>query len=87
MNKKRAVGIRDLFNLRIVSEPQISPDGERIAFVHTMIDYEEDEYISDIWMADAKTGASVQFTSGRVRTKTHAGRPTVSGFSSPRRLQ
>ena len=67
--KKKPVEIKDLFKLRLVSDPQISPDGKRIAFVHTVMDYDKDEYLNDIWMADAKTGALAQFTSGRGKDK------------------
>jgi dipeptidyl aminopeptidase/acylaminoacyl peptidase len=67
--KRKPVEIKDLFRLRMVSDPRISPDGRRIAFVHTTLDHEKDEYVSDIWMADAKTGASTQFTSGRGKDK------------------
>ncbi len=69
MASKKPVEIKDLFKLRMVSDPRLSPDGGRIAFVHTTFDYEKDEYVSDIWMADAKTGESTQFTSGRGKDK------------------
>jgi dipeptidyl aminopeptidase/acylaminoacyl peptidase len=67
--KSKPVVIKDLFKLRMVSDPRISPEGRRVAFVHTSFDYEKDEYLSDIWMADAKTGESTQFTSGRGKDK------------------
>jgi len=66
---RKPVTIKDLFKLRLVSDPRFSPDGGRIAFVHTTFDYEKDEYVNDIWMADAKTGVSTQFTSGRGKDK------------------
>ena len=69
MAKRKPVEVKDLFRLRMVSDPRISPDGRSVAFVHTTFDYEKDEYVSDIWMADAKTGASTQFTSGRGKDK------------------
>ena len=69
MAKRKPVEVKDLFRLRMISDPRISPDGRSVAFVHTTLDYEKDEYRNDIWMADAKTGASEQFTSGRVKDK------------------
>jgi len=67
--KRKPVGIKDLFRLRLVSDARISPDGRRVAFVHTTFDYEKDEYVSDIWLADVKSGAAQQFTSGRGKDK------------------
>jgi dipeptidyl aminopeptidase/acylaminoacyl peptidase len=57
--------IRDLMQVRMVSDPQISSDGRRIAFVHTEADYEENEYVASIWMADVASGKHAQFTFGR----------------------
>ncbi|MDP6457717.1 MAG: S9 family peptidase [Candidatus Bathyarchaeota archaeon] len=63
MMRKRNVGVVDLRSLRFVSDPQVSPNGERIAFVHTTMDYEKNDYMSSLWTADLKTGRIVQFTS------------------------
>jgi len=51
-----------------VSDPQIHPDGHRIAFVVTTIDLEKDLYLSSIWLWD-----------GEARRLTHG-----SNDSSPR---
>ncbi|MGD0804185.1 MAG: S9 family peptidase [Candidatus Bathyarchaeia archaeon] len=67
MAKRRPVEIKDLFGVVAVSDPQISPDGGRVAFVRTTMDYEKDEYLSDIWLAD--DGEIRQFTSGRAKDK------------------
>ena len=61
----RKVRVEDLFTLSFVSDPQISPDGERVAFVVTTIDQKSLEYVSRIYMAstDGRQPAR-QFTSG-----------------------
>ena len=69
MANRKPVEIKDLFKLKLVSDPKFSPDGGRIAFVHTTFDYEKDEYVNDIWMADAKTGVTAQFTTSRGKDK------------------
>jgi dipeptidyl aminopeptidase/acylaminoacyl peptidase len=61
---KRKVTIKDLRRFKFVSDPQISPDGGKIAFVLSSINYKEDRYDRHIWMADAATGKVEQFTHG-----------------------
>ncbi|MDE0235148.1 MAG: hypothetical protein OXM62_09075, partial [bacterium] len=51
----------DLSLLTSVSDPQIHPDGHRIAFVATTIDLEEDRYRSSLWLWD---GEARQITFG-----------------------
>jgi dipeptidyl aminopeptidase/acylaminoacyl peptidase len=60
----RKVKIEDLRRFVFVSDPQISPDGRRVAFVHTKIDYPEDRYLKHIWMWDRESGKAEQFTYG-----------------------
>jgi dipeptidyl aminopeptidase/acylaminoacyl peptidase len=69
MVKKRLVAVRDLAKIKAVSDPQISPDGKRVAFVHTTMDFEKDAYVNDIWLADTATGKSEPFTQGRGKDK------------------
>src|SRR4026209_1343904 len=47
----------DLTRLRFVSDPQISPDGRRVAYVVTTLSEEKDEYLSNIWLVEADGGA------------------------------
>ena len=61
---KRKMEIADLRRFKFVSDPQISHDGTRIAFVISTINYEEDKYERHIWMTDTITGKSSQFTYG-----------------------
>ena len=55
---------RDLRKFVFISDPQMSPDGSKVAYVHTSIDYEADDYVKHIWLHDVSTGRDTQFTSG-----------------------
>lgn len=55
----------DLYSFRFGGDPQISPDGERIAFVVRTIDRETDEYRSAIWVVAFDGSApAARFTFG-----------------------
>ena len=62
----------DVFELEIAADPQISPDGSRVAYVRNSMDIMTDRVRSNIWVVDARGGEH---------------RPVVSGtesYSSPR---
>ena len=63
MTQKRSLEASDLYRLRIISDPQISPDGSRVAFVLKQMSEEKNDYISNVYMVD-RQGAVSQFTSG-----------------------
>ncbi|MGH2515157.1 MAG: TolB family protein, partial [Ktedonobacterales bacterium] len=52
----------DLYALKLASDPQISPDGARVAFVRTTIDRDTYEYARTIWIVPAGGGEPRQFT-------------------------
>jgi len=63
--EKRRLTPEDLYKLAFVSDPQISPDGTKIAFVKTTIDEKSKEYRSQIWVVPSDGSAKPrQFTSG-----------------------
>jgi dipeptidyl aminopeptidase/acylaminoacyl peptidase len=64
---RRAVVPEDLLRLRFVSDPQISPDGRRIAFVVTTLSKDRDEYTSNVWIVETDGGTPRRFTSGHKR--------------------
>jgi dipeptidyl aminopeptidase/acylaminoacyl peptidase len=63
----RAFEPRDLTRIKHVSDPQISPDGRRVAFVVTTLSEEKDDYFSTIWLVDVAGGEPRPFTNGPKR--------------------
>jgi dipeptidyl aminopeptidase/acylaminoacyl peptidase len=49
--QKRGITEMDLFKFVWVADPQISPDGARVAFVRVSIDQSKDQYDTAIWLA------------------------------------
>src|SRR5947199_237535 len=60
----RGMTPEDLTRILFVTDPQISPDGRRVAFVVTSLSEERDEYLANIWIVDAAGGAPRRFTAG-----------------------
>jgi dipeptidyl aminopeptidase/acylaminoacyl peptidase len=61
----RLIRVEDLRGFQFVSDPRVSPDGRRIAFVLSRINIEKDAYKRHVWMADASSGGVEQFTYGQ----------------------
>ena len=47
--QKRNISEKDLFNFVWIGDPQISPDGSRIAFVRVTVNDRKDGYNTSIW--------------------------------------
>lgn len=60
----RRLQLDDLDRFVMVSDPRVSPDLERLAFVETRIDRERDDYSSSIWILRLGDAEPVQFLSG-----------------------
>lgn len=52
MAQARGYTAEDLFRLKTVADPQVSPDGSRIAYTVTEIDQDSNGYRSAIWLAE-----------------------------------
>src|SRR5438093_12863483 len=59
---QRAVSLDDLYRLRNVSDPQISPDGGWVAYTVSVPDSIHDRTDSDIWMTSWDGARSVRLT-------------------------
>jgi dipeptidyl aminopeptidase/acylaminoacyl peptidase len=63
---KRKVVAEDLLAIKLVGDPQVSPDGTRCVFTVKTIDAEKNRYLSHLWLADLTNGEVRQFTFGEV---------------------
>lgn len=64
---RRAMTPQDITRIRLVSDPQISPNGWRVAFVVTTLSEEKDQYFSQIWVVESAGGEPRRFTTGQKR--------------------
>jgi len=57
--------IDESLSMKSVGGPQISPDGRYVAYTVTQANWDENDYISQIWLADTSTGTRLQLTAGK----------------------
>ncbi|MEP6707451.1 MAG: S9 family peptidase [Pyrinomonadaceae bacterium] len=62
--QKRNITEKDLFNFVWIGDPQISPDGSRVAFVRVTVNEKKDGYNTSIWTVAAANGETHQLTNG-----------------------
>ncbi|MEM9822671.1 MAG: S9 family peptidase, partial [Bacteroidota bacterium] len=54
----------DIFNLEYVSDPQISPDGQRVIYVRNFKDVMTDQNLSNLWMVNSDGSQNRPLTTG-----------------------
>ena len=54
----------DIFGLSVATDPQISPDGAKIAYVRRTNDIMTDKAVSSIWLIDVATGEETPLVTG-----------------------
>ena len=52
----------DIFSLKEVSDPRVSPDGRSVAYEVTSLEADRDESDTDIWMAPFAGGEAIRLT-------------------------
>ena len=62
--QKRNITEKDLFNFAWIGDPQISPDGSKIAFVKVTVNDRKDGYNTTIWTVSTANREVRQLTSG-----------------------
>ncbi len=68
----------DLLRFRWIADPRISPDGTRVAFTLVRVDADEDDYRTDLWLADLPAAGAPPTTP---RALTHDGRSAQPRWS------
>ncbi|MGR3763474.1 S9 family peptidase [Rossellomorea sp. NS-SX7] len=58
------IEIKDLYHIKALSDPRISPDGEVAVFVQTVMDEEKNDYLSHLFCLDLAAGHRTQWTFG-----------------------
>jgi dipeptidyl aminopeptidase/acylaminoacyl peptidase len=71
----RFITIEDLYTLKFLSRPRISPDGQRVAYVETTIDAQKHAYHSSIWLDSVQGGSARRFISGLANAHSPAWSP------------
>ncbi len=61
---KRFITEKDLFDFTWIGDPQMSPDGKRVAFVRVTVNDKKDDYDTSIWTVSTDTGELQRLTSG-----------------------
>jgi dipeptidyl aminopeptidase/acylaminoacyl peptidase len=75
----------DLLRITFLSDPQISPLGDRIAYVATTLSEERDEYLSSIWVIGGRGGSPRAAWGGSPRAA-WGGSPRAAWGGQPRRF-
>ena len=60
----RNITEKDLFSFNWIADPQVAPDGSRVAFVKVTVNEKKDGYNTAIWCVSTATGETRQLTSG-----------------------
>ncbi|HEY1838335.1 MAG TPA: S9 family peptidase [Rhizomicrobium sp.] len=68
----RTVVPDDMFNLRDVDDPQISPDGQWVSYQVGQADKKDDKYYTHLWMSRFDGSQTVQLTGRPKESETHA---------------
>ncbi len=63
--QKRAITEKDLFQFVWIGDPQVSPDGARVAFVRVTVNEKKDGYDTAIWSVATAGGPLQPLTSGK----------------------
>lgn len=61
----RTLTVDDLFALKDVADPRVSPDGKWVAYTVSALDPKEDAVDTDVWMAPLAGGEAVRLTASK----------------------
>jgi len=62
--QKRAITFEDYIGLKVVSDPQLSPDGKWFAYTVSIPSLQDNRNVARVWVAEVATGRTRQLTGG-----------------------
>ncbi|MCA1056436.1 S9 family peptidase [Rossellomorea aquimaris] len=63
----KGIQIKDLYHIKALSDPRISPCGKEAVYIQTVMDEKKDDYVSHLYFFDLETGYKKQWTFGEER--------------------
>ena len=84
LGQRRTITEKDLFKFVWIADPQISPDGTRVAFVRVTVDEKKDQYDTSIWMAGTDGAEPPRQLTGGLRDTTPRWSPDGSQLAFAR---
>ncbi|MEK5522306.1 peptidase [Heyndrickxia sporothermodurans] len=65
---KKGIQAEDLYDLKSIVDPQLSPNGNEVVFVQTHIEKEKKDYVSNLYYMNLRDKRTKQWTFGNDRT-------------------
>ncbi len=77
----RVPGIDDMVGLKRVSQPAISADGSKVAYVVRKANWEDNAFENEVWLADVESGIARAFTQAKKSSDAPAFSPDGSSLA------
>ena len=84
INKQERKAIDRMIDLKSIGGPRISPDGTRVVYSVGQTDWDEDRFVSQIWMVEVGSRKHVQLTQGEKGAYGAQWSPDGSGLETDR---
>ncbi|MFJ8089541.1 S9 family peptidase [Lysinibacillus sp. NPDC095746] len=78
MTLKQGIQPEDLYQLKSVADPQVSPDGTEVVYIETHIDEKKKDYVSNLFYIDLNEKKPQQWTFGEDKTSSPVWSPDGS---------
>lgn len=78
MTLKKGIQPEDLYQLKSVADPQVSPDGTEVVYIETHIDEKKKDYVSNLFYIDLNQKKPQQWTFGEDKTSSPVWSPDGS---------
>jgi len=78
LTAKQAPSIDQIISLKRAGSPELSPNGQLVAYTVRETNWDDNAYETEIWLADARTGATRQLTNAKKSSMSPAWSPDGS---------